>query len=51
MRAVTRVYTNLAVLDVTEGGFAVRDLAPDVTMEHLRSVTAAPLADARAAVA
>ena len=51
MRAVVRVYTNLAVLDVTEAGFAVRDLAPGVTMEHLRGVTAAPLADARETVA
>ncbi len=45
MRAVSRVYTNLAVLEVTEAGFRVRDLAPGVTMEHLRSVTAAPLLD------
>ncbi|MFC7735383.1 3-oxoacid CoA-transferase subunit B [Roseomonas sp. GCM10028921] len=43
MQAVARVYTNLAVLDVTEEGFAVRDLAPGVTMEGLRAVTAAPL--------
>jgi acyl CoA:acetate/3-ketoacid CoA transferase beta subunit len=27
----------------------VRDLAPGVTMEHLRSVTAAPLQDAKVA--
>jgi 3-oxoadipate CoA-transferase beta subunit len=47
MRAVSRIYTNLAVLDVTEEGFVVRDLAPGVTMEHLRSVTAAPLQDAK----
>jgi 3-oxoadipate CoA-transferase beta subunit len=49
MKAVSRIYTNLAVLDVTEEGFVVRDLAPGVTMEHLRSVTAAPLQDAKVA--
>ncbi|WP_424137857.1 3-oxoacid CoA-transferase subunit B [Roseomonas chloroacetimidivorans] len=43
MQAVSRIYTNLAVLDVTENGFAVRDLAPGVTLDHLHSVTAAPL--------
>ncbi|WP_458095044.1 3-oxoacid CoA-transferase subunit B [Roseomonas sp. WA12] len=51
MRAVSRVYTNLAVLDVAEEGFVLRDLAPGVTLEHLRSVTAAPVQDARAVVA
>ena len=43
-RAVTRVYTNLAVVDVVKGrGFVVVDMAPGVTLEHLRSVTDAPL--------
>jgi 3-oxoadipate CoA-transferase beta subunit len=42
--AVTRVYTNLAVLDVTEEGFRVIDLAPGITMDELRAKTDAPLA-------
>jgi 3-oxoadipate CoA-transferase beta subunit len=41
--AVKRVYTNLAVLDVTAGGFVVRDLAPGLTLEALQDVTDAPL--------
>ena len=43
-RAVTRVYTNLAVVDVVKGrGFVVIDMAPGVTLEHLQSVTDAKL--------
>jgi 3-oxoadipate CoA-transferase beta subunit len=41
--AVTRVYTNLAVLDVTDGGFAVREMVPGLTLESLQKVTDAPL--------
>jgi 3-oxoadipate CoA-transferase beta subunit len=41
--AVTRVYTNLAVLDVTAKGFAVREMAPGLTFEALQKVTGAPL--------
>ena len=33
---VSRVYTNLAVLDVTPRGFAVIDMAPGVTFEELQ---------------
>ena len=40
---VTRVYTNLAVLDVTDGGFAVREMVPGLTLEALQKVTDAPL--------
>jgi len=40
---VKRVYTNLAVLDVTEHGFVVRELAPGLTLEALQQVTEAPL--------
>ena len=35
--------TNLAVLDVTERGFVVIDLAPGVTFESLQAVTGAEL--------
>jgi 3-oxoadipate CoA-transferase beta subunit len=41
--AVTRVYTNLAVLDVTPDGFVVRDVVPGLTLEALQQVTDAPL--------
>ena len=40
---VKRVYTNLAVLDVTPDGFAVRDMVEGLTLETLQSVTGAPL--------
>src|SRR5271154_2063626 len=41
--AVKRVYTNLAVLDVTDEGFAVRDMVPGLTLDALQKVTDAPL--------
>jgi 3-oxoadipate CoA-transferase beta subunit len=40
---VKRVYTNLAVLDVTAKGFAVRDLVEGLTLEALQNMTEAPL--------
>src|SRR5579884_840554 len=40
---VKRVYTNLAVLDVTEDGFAVRDMVPGLTLDALQKVTDAPV--------
>jgi 3-oxoadipate CoA-transferase beta subunit len=40
---VKRVYTNLAVLDVTDDGFAVRDMVPGLTLDALQKVTDAPL--------
>src|SRR5438552_17907686 len=40
---VKRVYTNLAVLDVTEEGFVVRDLVPGLRFEALQDVTEARL--------
>lgn len=40
---VKRVYTNLAVLEVTERGFVVLDMAPGVTFDSLQAVTAAEL--------
>ena len=41
--AVKRVYTNLAVLDVTDAGFAVREMVPGLTLDALQKVTDAPL--------
>jgi 3-oxoadipate CoA-transferase beta subunit len=34
---VKRVYTNLAVFDVTERGFVVRDMVPGLTLEELQA--------------
>ncbi|KWW11029.1 MULTISPECIES: 3-oxoacid CoA-transferase subunit B [Peribacillus] len=42
-RCVNRIYTNLAVIDVTEDGLFVHELAPGVTFEHVQDCTAAPL--------
>ena len=41
--AVKRVYTNMAVLDVTESGFDVVEMAPGVTREALIAATDAEL--------
>ena len=40
---VKRVYTNLAVLDVTPDGFAVRDMVDGLTLDALQKVTDAPV--------
>jgi 3-oxoadipate CoA-transferase, beta subunit len=40
---VKRVYTNLAVLDVTSHGFVVRDMIPGLTLEALQARTEAKL--------
>jgi 3-oxoadipate CoA-transferase, beta subunit len=40
---VDRVYTDLAVLDVTDGGFLVREMVAGLTREELQGVTAAQL--------
>ncbi len=42
-RAVSRVYTNLGVFDVTGDGFRVLETAPGVTPDDLRAATGAPL--------
>jgi 3-oxoadipate CoA-transferase, beta subunit len=39
----TRIYTNLAVLDVAGDAFAVREMAPGLTLAGLQDVTDAPL--------
>jgi 3-oxoadipate CoA-transferase beta subunit len=43
MRCVSRIYTDMAVLDVTVDGLVVRELAPGLTFEALQAATAAPL--------
>jgi 3-oxoadipate CoA-transferase, beta subunit len=40
---VKRVYTNLAVLDITPDGYAVREMVQGLTLELLQKITDAPL--------
>lgn len=42
-RCVARVYTDLAVVEVTPRGFVARDLCPGLTLEALRAATGAPI--------
>lgn len=46
LACVSRIYTELAVIDVTANGLVVREMAEGLTLEDLRSKTAAPLATA-----
>jgi 3-oxoadipate CoA-transferase beta subunit len=48
-RCVTRVYTSLAVLDVTPQGFVVADMVPGLSFEDLQARTEARLHRAAAA--
>jgi 3-oxoacid CoA-transferase subunit B len=43
---VSRVVTDLAVVDITPGGFVLREVAPGVTADEVREKTDAPLTDA-----
>ncbi|MBW4094901.1 MAG: CoA transferase subunit B [Acidobacteria bacterium] len=40
---VDRIITDLAVIDVTDGGLVLREVAPGVTAEQVQAVTGAPL--------
>lgn len=40
---VKRVYTNLAVIDVSDSGFVVREMVSGLTLDELQKVTDAPL--------
>jgi 3-oxoadipate CoA-transferase beta subunit len=42
-RCVKRVYTDLAVIDVTERGFVVIDIVPGITLDELQAQGDAPL--------
>ena len=44
LACVDRIYTDLAVIDVTRQGLEVVELAPGLTFEELQRSTAAPLA-------
>lgn len=41
--SITRIYTDLAVIDVTPDGFVLRDTAPGVTPDYVRERTGAPV--------
>lgn len=45
---VSRVYTDLAVFEVTSQGLEVRALAPDIAFDELTRLAGVPLIDARA---
>ncbi|MCU0459468.1 MAG: 3-oxoacid CoA-transferase subunit B [Bacteroidales bacterium] len=42
-KVVNKIYTNYAVIDVTEDGLVVKELAPGITFEFLQQNTGAPL--------
>jgi 3-oxoadipate CoA-transferase beta subunit len=41
--AVQRIYTSLAVIDVTPQGFVLREIVPGLDFAQLQAVTGAPL--------
>jgi 3-oxoadipate CoA-transferase beta subunit len=41
--AVARIYTNLAIIDVTADGFLVIDMLPGLSREALQAASGAPL--------
>ena len=43
LAAVDRIYTNLAVIDVTSKGLAVVEMVPGMTLAELQKITDAPL--------
>jgi 3-oxoadipate CoA-transferase beta subunit len=40
---VNRIFTNLCVIDVIDGGFVVREMIPGLSLEALQERTGAPL--------
>jgi len=43
MGCVNRIYTDLAVIDVTQKGLVVREMVPGLTLQELQDLTDAPL--------
>lgn len=46
---VSRIYTDLAVVDVTKDGFVAIEIIPGLSLEELARMTGAALRDGRAA--
>ncbi|AOK44247.1 CoA transferase subunit B [Burkholderia vietnamiensis] len=46
VQCVSRIYTDLAVLDVTADGLAVSEIFTDLSFDELRKLTGVPLIDA-----
>ncbi|RKR07537.1 3-oxoacid CoA-transferase subunit B [Kushneria sinocarnis] len=44
---VNRIITDMGVMDITEGGVALVELAPEVTLEEIREATGCELLDRR----
>jgi 3-oxoadipate CoA-transferase beta subunit len=40
---VSRIYTDLAVIDISDDGLIVRDLAPGLTLDELQIITGVPM--------
>jgi 3-oxoadipate CoA-transferase, beta subunit len=47
MACVSRIYTDLAVIDVTSDGFALREMVAGLEFAELERLTGAPIADGR----
>lgn len=47
MRCVSRVYTDLAVIDISPEGFAVREIVPGLSFEALQEMSGMELIDKR----
>ncbi|MDP1899245.1 MAG: CoA transferase subunit B [Rubrivivax sp.] len=43
LRCVSRIYTDLAVIDIESGALRVRDIVPGLSFDDLQALTAAPL--------
>ncbi len=43
VRVVDRIITDMGIIDITDSGLKLRELAPDVTVEQIVAATGAPL--------
>ena len=48
LRCVNRIYTELAVIDITPSGLVAIDIVPGMSFEELARLTVVPIADGRA---